>query len=492
MVLAEQVAENIAADIAAEIETTLAAGGDQPDRFDLKEAWYPVFYVKDLDPQRPQKFTLLGQDLVIWWEASTQTWRAFVDRCPHRLVPLSQGRINEQGLLECPYHGWTFSGSGRCEQIPQAEPGTAATQSPRACAQSLPTAIAQDLLFIYPGQPDRATHTPIPIIPALAEDAEDAADWLCLNTFRDLPYDALTLLENVLDSSHVPFTHHKSVGNRATAGPLNLNVTTSDRQGFQGFWPEGPRQGKLGSQHTFFVAPSLMWHDLTAKQFGRTLTVVYATPIRKGECRLFARFPFKFNAKLPRLILKLRPEWFSHISQNAILEDDQLFLYAQERYLDQRLAELGGQAQFSKAFYLATPGDRYVDALHRWRRDYCPSPELESDNPDQHRDQEDFKPQPDDALLERYYSHTIHCQSCRGALRRIQQLQRLSKVGLVLSLVAAPLILALPRSLSPASSLLFACILSGLVLLSAGSWWGLSALEQRFYKGRLVPPRNQA
>ncbi len=23
----------------------------------------------------------------------------------------------------------------------------------------------------------------------------------------------------------------------------------------------------------------------------RTLTVVYATPIRKGECRLFARFP---------------------------------------------------------------------------------------------------------------------------------------------------------------------------------------------------------
>jgi len=32
---------------------------------------------------------------------------------------------------------------------------------------------------------------------------EVTRQWICLNTFRDLPYDALTLLENVLDSSHV-------------------------------------------------------------------------------------------------------------------------------------------------------------------------------------------------------------------------------------------------------------------------------------------------
>ena len=34
-----------------------------------------------------------------------------------------------------------------------------------------------------------------------------------------------------------------------------------------------------------------MWHDLTAKGFGRILTVVYAVPIRRGWCRLFADSP---------------------------------------------------------------------------------------------------------------------------------------------------------------------------------------------------------
>jgi phenylpropionate dioxygenase-like ring-hydroxylating dioxygenase large terminal subunit len=29
------------------------------------------------------------------------------------------------------------------------------------------------------------------------------------DTWRDVPYDMATLLENVLDASHVPFTHHK-------------------------------------------------------------------------------------------------------------------------------------------------------------------------------------------------------------------------------------------------------------------------------------------
>jgi len=68
------------------------------------------------------------------------------------------------------------------------------------------------------------------------------------------------------------------------------------KQGFKGVWPEGPRKGTLGRQDTTFIAPALMWHDITTKQFGRSLTVVYATPIRKGECRVFARFPFKFSS----------------------------------------------------------------------------------------------------------------------------------------------------------------------------------------------------
>ena len=55
--------------------------------------------------------------------------------------------------------------------------------------------------------------SPLPLVPVLQEEAGGwAAGWLVQDIFRDLPMDALTLLENVLDVSHVPFTHHATVG----------------------------------------------------------------------------------------------------------------------------------------------------------------------------------------------------------------------------------------------------------------------------------------
>lgn len=203
---------------------TLSPGGDNPKIFDPYEAWYPVFYLEDLDRNRPNSFTLLGEDLAIWWSEKTQSWQAFEDKCPHRLAPLTEGRINEAGLLECPYHGWAFTFEGKCEVIPQQSEGGKAETSRRACVRSMPTKISQGLLFVYPGSSEYADRTTVPIVEAIEENKED---WVIANTFRDLPYDASTLLENVIDVSHVPFTHHRSVSNRSTATSIELKITES-------------------------------------------------------------------------------------------------------------------------------------------------------------------------------------------------------------------------------------------------------------------------
>jgi phenylpropionate dioxygenase-like ring-hydroxylating dioxygenase large terminal subunit len=449
---------------------TLPAGGSDPQKFDWKEVWYPVYYLKDLDKTKPNKFTLLEQDLVIWWDRQTTTWQAFADRCPHRLVPLSEGRITEDGLLECPYHGWAFKGSGECDRIPQQPEGKAAHASKRACATALPTVEQQGLLFVYPGQPENAARVAVPILDPLTE-ADDS--WVCMDTFRDLPYDALTLLENVLDASHVPFTHHGTVGNRANAAPVELEVLESGKQGFEGFWQEGPRKGKLGSQSTTFIAPALMWHDLTSKQFGRTITAVYATPIRKGECRLFARFPFKFESKLPGLFIKLTPQWYSHIGQNNILEEDQIFLHMQERYL---AAE--GDRPFSQSCYLPTAADYYVSALRKWISDYEADPFPGQPLP----------PTPKmDVLLDRYDSHTIHCSSCRTALTKIQQIRKGSVIG---GAIAWSSLVGWAIAMGQAS--LWVGVLAAIVpIVAGGIWLGLGKLERKFYEGRLVPVRNR-
>jgi phenylpropionate dioxygenase-like ring-hydroxylating dioxygenase large terminal subunit len=326
------------------------------------------------------------------------------------------------------------------------------------------------MLFVYPGNPENALSTALPIVDPLEESP---SEWIIINTFRDLPYDALTLLENVLDSSHIPYTHHGSVGNRAYVSPVELSVTESGKNGFKGVWQEGPRKGKLGTQYTTFVAPGLMWHDLTSKQFGRTLTVVYATPIRKGECRLFALFPFKFSAKLPGIFLKLTPRWYSHLNQNAILEDDQIFLHYQERYLE----AAGGSENFTLAFYLPTKADSYVFTLRQWVNQYSLDPFL---------GQKFSPPLPTEELLDRYRSHTIHCKSCSKAFVNLQKIRLASGLVSVILLAATPLELVYLHS-----HLALIVTLSVIVSLISGiKWLAWGDFLKKFTQGQTIAPRN--
>ena len=432
-----------------------------------QQAWYPVAYLDDLDPASPSAFTLLGVDLVLWFDRSSGSWRAFADVCPHRLVPLSQGRLNAAGELECPYHGWSFNGSGSCTAIPQATDGQSIGQ--RSHCRSYATAAAQGLLFVFSGDAAAAAEAPLPLVPVLQEQPGGWADgWTVQDTFRDLPMDALTLLENVLDVSHVPFTHHATVGRRENAGPVELELTAFGPSGFTGLWQEGPRRGKLGSQHTTYAAPCLMWHDLTAPAFARILTVVYATPTHRGECRLFARFPFQFRSPWPARLLALRPRWLQHIGNHTVLEDDQLFLHWQERVVEQR----GGNRRALRQFHLPTSADLYVRSLHDWVQRYGGEP---------------FPGEPLPprlgltALMERDESHTRHCRSCSGALQRLRQLRRLCVPTGVAGLAAAAWLGAGPAALA-------ALLLVGVALAlhaQCSSW--IDQMQQ----GSGLPPRNR-
>ena len=434
------------------------------------QRWYPVAYPQDLDPDRPTAFTLLEQDLVLWFDRQEGRWRAFADVCPHRLVPLSEGRLNAAGELECPYHGWSFNGAGHCTAIPQAEPGVTPSAKRSRC-KSFATAEAQGLLFVFAGEADQAEHQSLPLVPVLSEQAAEAVGkgrWTVQDTFRDLPMDALTVLENVLDPSHVPFTHHASVGRRETAGPVQLELTSFGPEGFTGLWAEGPRRGKLGPQQTVFQAPCLMWHDLTAKGFARILTVVYATPMRRGECRLFARFPFQFESPLPGRLLKLRPQWLQHLANHTVLEDDQIFLHWQERALEGR----GGSADLTRSCFLATSADLYVKALHDWLNRYAGQPFPGQSLPARL----DRRP-----LMDRYDSHTRHCRSCRGALKRLRWLLLGCGLAVLGALGAAAW---LGASAGAALCLALAALATALGLKARG-WIGALHL------GSGQPPRNR-
>lgn len=84
--------------------------------------WYPVGVVGDLPTDRPTPITIFGRKLILWREAAggpAARWRCFSDACPHRMAPLSEGRIDSAGRLQCSLHGWSFDGDGRCVHVPQ-------------------------------------------------------------------------------------------------------------------------------------------------------------------------------------------------------------------------------------------------------------------------------------------------------------------------------------------------------------------------------------
>lgn len=47
-----------------------------------KKQWYPVAIAAITDRQNPVPFTLLGKNIVIWWDGDK--WRCVDDACPHR------------------------------------------------------------------------------------------------------------------------------------------------------------------------------------------------------------------------------------------------------------------------------------------------------------------------------------------------------------------------------------------------------------------------
>ena len=140
---------------------TDASENDLPDDFPHLGAWMPLGSASSLTGLCPVQIRVCGVDIAVWHKplpkdakrnAVATEWSALVDACPHRLAPLSQGRIDpKSGCIECPYHGWAFDLDGSLKSIPQLDEGRtiAAATGNYGAATSLPIHAAGDLLFVF-------------------------------------------------------------------------------------------------------------------------------------------------------------------------------------------------------------------------------------------------------------------------------------------------------------------------------------------------------
>jgi phenylpropionate dioxygenase-like ring-hydroxylating dioxygenase large terminal subunit len=377
--------------------------------FNFFQQWYPISPVEDLDPKRPTPVTLLGLGLVIWKPRNADQYSVFLDQCPHRLAPLSEGRVDEKtGHLMCSYHGWQFDPQGTCTYIPQAEnPNLITKNRHQLCAVALPCQQSNGLLWVWPDavSADIAKSKPLPLSPQI-----DASKGFVWSSFvRDLEYDWQTLVENIADPSHVPFAHHGVQGNRERARPLSIDIVQSNRELI-----EASSRGNFQTQMTF-EPPCRLEYTINFGKNGRQVGLVtYCIPVSPGKSRIVAQFPRNFAKTLHRLT----PRWFEHIkTRNQVLDGDMVLLHYQERILQQKKQV----ESWKTAYKLPTSADRFVIEFRNWFDKYCQGqlPWGETSMP---RQDEPLLSN-HEVLLDRYRQHTMICRSCRQALNTLQRLE---------------------------------------------------------------------
>ncbi|ELS03346.1 ring-hydroxylating dioxygenase, large terminal subunit [Xenococcus sp. PCC 7305] len=368
--------------------------------FNFFQHWYPLVPIEDINPQKPLPATLLGIPLVIWKPSSSQTYQVFLDRCPHRLAPLSEGRIDDKtDNLMCSYHGWQFETKGNCTRIPQADnPELIAKKSQNFCATVFPCRQENDLLWVWmdASSPEIAAITALPLSPQI--DASKGFVWSSM--VRDLEYDWQTLVENVADPSHVPFAHHGIQGNRDRAHPIPLDIIRSEIDLIEA------KVDKPFKTTITFEPPCRLEYALTfGDEIKKIGLITYCIPVSPGKSRIVAQFSRNFATKLH----KLTPRWWDHIqNRNLILDGDMVLLHQQESFLQ--------HTNWKTAYKMPTSADRLVIEFRSWFDRYCNAklPWAVESQPRPTLDK------PREILLDRYHQHTQHCSSCRNILRTIQ------------------------------------------------------------------------
>ncbi|MFF1395728.1 Rieske 2Fe-2S domain-containing protein [Streptomyces sp. NPDC058287] len=163
--------------------------------------WYPVAVSRAVRKGRTFAAVFAGERIVLYRGRSGSV-HALEDRCAHRQVPLSLGVV-EGDTLRCCYHAWAYRGNGRISQIPYLPKGC---ERPPRGVRSYPVREAFGLVFVFPGDPEKAESAPFPVLPEFG-----AATHRTMTFSRTVNCHYSFMHENLLDMNH-QFLHRSVLG----------------------------------------------------------------------------------------------------------------------------------------------------------------------------------------------------------------------------------------------------------------------------------------
>ena len=164
--------------------------------------WYVACLSKELG-SKPLARTVDGTALALFRSGATGAV-AFLDRCPHRNVPLSCGTV-QGGQLQCCYHGWRFDAEGACRAVPGL---TGDTDRRARRATAFPTAEQDGFVWVHTGEggSDGAAGPSEGERPFRFPRVDDPR-YTTVHRSAQLAAGLHACLENTLDVPHTAFLH---------------------------------------------------------------------------------------------------------------------------------------------------------------------------------------------------------------------------------------------------------------------------------------------
>ncbi len=270
----------------------------------LPQFWYVACLSADLRGTRPLARTVLGTHLALFRDGNGRA-AAVLDRCPHRNVPLSIGKVGD-GLLQCAYHGWRFDGSGSCRSVPGLVDDDPDRRARRVDA--FPTAEHDGFVWVFP-VPATAEDAPPPPAPFRFPWVDDPG-YTTVRRSLSVTAGLHAALENTLDVPHTAFLHGGLF--RGGRPPVDIEVVVRHTAtGVEAEYLGEPRptgiagrvlapEGGLVTHVDRFLMPSIAQVEYRLGD-NHLVTTTAFTPAEEGVTDLHAAVTFRLRLP-PRLV----------------------------------------------------------------------------------------------------------------------------------------------------------------------------------------------
>ncbi len=248
----------------------------------MDSSWFVVAKSRQLK-SKPLSVWLLNTPIVL--VRANGTVAALRDTCPHRGIPLSQGKVNG-GVIECCYHGWKFDSSGKLVDIPGV------------CSD---LSFKKELLRSYLAQEKggyiwvclSADQSSTPFLPKIHHCYPYAT------LVGEMKANLFDILENFLDPLHTHYIHTGIIRDANSNGrhPCEVEITTLSN-GYEARYIEREKQSgilsKLFGHHITesigrIITPSTVELEYRSINEIEMTVTLHITPTQNGYCQLAAR-----------------------------------------------------------------------------------------------------------------------------------------------------------------------------------------------------------